>query len=86
MWFNSFGFWLFFAVVVLGYVVLSHRWQNRWLLLAGWVHYLAFDLLIGAWEVRTARREGMVAAAMAPPPAVIGTLPPLLRCCRFCTY
>lgn len=25
--------------------------------LAGWVHYLAFDLLIGAWEVRTARAE-----------------------------
>ena len=27
--------------------------------LAGWVHYLAFDLLIGAWICRTARREGM---------------------------
>lgn len=27
--------------------------------LAGWVHYLAFDLLVGAWEARTARREGM---------------------------
>lgn len=25
--------------------------------LAGWIHYLAFDLLIGAWEVRTARAE-----------------------------
>jgi hypothetical protein len=25
--------------------------------LAGWIHYLAFDLLIGAWEVRTARSE-----------------------------
>ena len=24
--------------------------QNRWLLLAGWVHYLAFDLLMGAWQ------------------------------------
>lgn len=28
---------------------------NPWLLLAGWVHYLAFDLLVGAWEVRDAR-------------------------------
>lgn len=28
-------------------------------LLAGWVHYLAFDLLIGAWICRTARREGI---------------------------
>jgi hypothetical protein len=27
--------------------------------LAGWIHYLAFDLLIGAWEVRTARRESI---------------------------
>ena len=23
--------------------------SNPWLLLAGWVHYLAFDLLIGSW-------------------------------------
>ncbi|MEW7007744.1 MULTISPECIES: ABA4-like family protein [unclassified Lentilitoribacter] len=29
------------------------------LLLAGWVHYLAFDLFIGAWIVRTARAEGI---------------------------
>jgi hypothetical protein len=29
------------------------------LLLAGWIHYLAFDLFIGAWEVRTARAEGI---------------------------
>ena len=27
--------------------------------LAGWVHYLAFDLFLGAWEVRTARAEGI---------------------------
>ena len=27
--------------------------------LAGWVHYLAFDMLVGAWEVRVARREGI---------------------------
>lgn len=25
--------------------------------LAGWVHYLAFDLFVGAWEVRIARAE-----------------------------
>lgn len=25
--------------------------------LAGWVHFLAFDLFIGAWEVRVARDE-----------------------------
>lgn len=27
--------------------------------LAGWVHYLAFDLFVGAWEVRDARRRGI---------------------------
>ena len=27
--------------------------------LAGWVHYLAFDLLIGAWIARMARAEGI---------------------------
>jgi hypothetical protein len=28
-------------------------------LLAGWLHYLAFDLFVGAWIVRTARRDGV---------------------------
>jgi hypothetical protein len=27
--------------------------------LAGWVHYLAFDLFVGAWIARTARAEGI---------------------------
>ena len=27
--------------------------------LAGWVHYLAFDLFVGAWETRDARRRGI---------------------------
>ena len=27
--------------------------------LAGWLHYLAFDLIVGAWIVRAARAEGM---------------------------
>lgn len=30
--------------------------SDRGLLLAGWVHYLAFDLFIGSWEVRDATR------------------------------
>ena len=30
---------------------------DRWLVLAGWVHYLAFDLFIGSWQVRDARRN-----------------------------
>jgi len=27
--------------------------------LAGWVHFLAFDLIVGAWACRTARAEGV---------------------------
>jgi hypothetical protein len=33
--------------------------SDPWLLLAGWVHYLAFDLFIGSWQVRDARRKGI---------------------------
>jgi hypothetical protein len=32
---------------------------DRWSVLTGWVHYLAFDLFIGSWEVRDARRNGV---------------------------
>lgn len=30
-----------------------------WIALAGWVHYLAFDLFVGTWIVRTARTDGI---------------------------
>ena len=33
--------------------------QSDALLVAGWLHYLAFDLFVGAWEVRTARAAGI---------------------------
>ncbi len=33
--------------------------QHDPLLLAGWIHYLAFDLFIGSWEVRDSRRLGI---------------------------
>jgi hypothetical protein len=33
--------------------------SNPWLLLAGWVHYLAFDLLIGSWELEDSRERGI---------------------------
>lgn len=34
--------------------------------LAGWIHYLAFDLFLGAWEVRTARDERIPFVAVVP--------------------
>jgi hypothetical protein len=32
---------------------------NPWSALTAWVHYLAFDLFVGAWEVRDAKRRGL---------------------------
>jgi hypothetical protein len=29
------------------------------ILLAGWIHYLAFDLFVGSWEVRDAQHVGL---------------------------
>ena len=40
--------------------------QSRPLLLAGWLHYLAFDLLVGAWVARTARAEGIAHPIVIP--------------------
>jgi hypothetical protein len=34
--------------------------------LLGWVHYLAFDLFIGAWELRDARARGVPHLALLP--------------------
>jgi hypothetical protein len=33
--------------------------QSPWMLLAGWVHYLAFDLFVGAWIARDAENHGV---------------------------
>ena len=33
--------------------------SNHWILLAGWIHYLCFDLFIGSWEVRDAQARGI---------------------------
>ncbi len=40
--------------------------SNDYLLLAGWVHYLAFDLFIGSWEVRDAQRNDLHHLAVIP--------------------
>jgi hypothetical protein len=33
--------------------------SNPYLLTAGWIHYLAFDLFVGSWEVRDAQQQGV---------------------------
>ena len=38
---------------------VAQLFANPWLLLAGWTHYLAFDLFVGSWEVRDARSLGI---------------------------
>ena len=39
---------------------------NDWGLLAGWTHYLAFDLFVGGWEVRDAQRRGVPHLLVVP--------------------
>jgi hypothetical protein len=45
---------------------VSALFDNRWALLAGWTHYLAFDLFIGGWEVRDAQRRGIPHLLVVP--------------------
>lgn len=40
--------------------------QDPWALLAGWVHYLSFDLFVGAWEARDAQRRSVPHGALVP--------------------
>jgi hypothetical protein len=40
--------------------------DNPWGLLAGWTHYLAFDLFVGGWEVRDAQRRGVPHLLVVP--------------------
>ena len=45
---------------------VSALFDNPWMLLAGWTHYLAFDLFIGGWEVRDAQRRGVPQLFIVP--------------------
>lgn len=40
--------------------------SSPYALLAGWVHYLAFDLFIGAWETRDGLRLGISRWVLLP--------------------
>ena len=40
--------------------------SNDWMLLAGWVHYLAFDLFIGGWIAVEADKIGLSRLLQAP--------------------
>jgi hypothetical protein len=45
---------------------VSALFSNPWLLLAGWVHYLAFDLFVGAWETRDAMERSISRWLLVP--------------------
>jgi len=67
--------------VLIGYQTLAHPapgggfstleqvaalFRQPWALLAGWVHYLCFDMAVGAWETRDAQRRGVPHWALVP--------------------
>lgn len=45
---------------------VAQLFQQRGLLLAGWVHYLTFDLLVGSWERQEAARVGLSRWLLVP--------------------
>jgi hypothetical protein len=71
----------FFAVIYIAIVIaafpsadggfnslsgVTTLFANPWLLLAGWQHYLAFDLLIGTWEARDSVERGVPRWLLVP--------------------
>lgn len=48
------------------FALVGQLFQNRAMLLAGWVHYLAFDLFVGSWEVRDAQQTGIAHYLVIP--------------------
>jgi Domain of unknown function (DUF4281) len=45
---------------------VSALFRDPWVLLAGWTHYLAFDLFMGGWEVRDAQAAGIPHLLVVP--------------------
>ena len=45
---------------------VSKLFENPYMLLAGWIHYLAFDLFTGSWLVRDSQRLRIAHAYVVP--------------------
>ncbi len=45
---------------------VKQLFANDWILLMGWVHYLAFDMLVGAWELRDSWNRQIPHGVMLP--------------------
>jgi hypothetical protein len=67
----SFGYALVYTVLIATFIshsssggfssiaAVQRLFADPWLLIAGWVHYLAFDLLVGSWIVKDAQYQGI---------------------------
>jgi len=45
---------------------VKHVFTNDYFLLAGWVHYLAFDLLIGSWIIMDSKEQKINSKILIP--------------------
>ena len=45
---------------------VKHVFANDYFLLAGWVHYLAFDLLIGSWLIMDSQKNNIYSKKLIP--------------------
>lgn len=45
---------------------VAQAFENPHILLAGWIHYLAFDLFVGSWIARDAQKLGLRHILIAP--------------------
>ncbi len=53
---------LFFGKAEGGFDSLANvmkLFTNQWATLAGWIHYLTFDLFVGSWEVKDSQARGI---------------------------
>lgn len=53
---------LFFGTADGGFSSLAgvmRLFTDEWTVLAGWIHYLAFDLFVGIWEVKDSQKRGI---------------------------
>ena len=54
------------AANVTSLAAVRQLFSGDWTLLAGWVHYLAFDLFVGAWIAAETERAGLSTLVLIP--------------------
>ena len=45
---------------------VAQLFSHRWALLAGWIHFLAFDLFVGSWIAADGSARGIRHLALVP--------------------